>query len=314
MSVSAPGLASDLDVLEHTLQALQAQRQVALATIVGLDGPFSRPLGAQLSILDTGAFVGSISGGCLESALAEEAKAALEHSENRTLRYGEGSPFIDVRLPCGGSLDIFVDAHPDQDVLEQALRLGRSRRSFFLDVDTRSSGPALSIGSRVSEHPETGVHRRFYRPVIRIVLAGRGWEIVALSQLASQVGYEVCVLSQEAATLEYCRPFAGELIPLRTPAQTPELELDQDSAFVCLFHEHEWEVALLERVLASDAFYVGALGSRDTSAKRIAALRERCVPEDRIDRLHGPIGLFHAQSPRALAVSALAEIMSIRSV
>lgn len=314
MSVSAPGLASDLDVLEHALQALQAHRQVALATIVGLAGPFSRPLGAQLSILESGSFVGSISGGCLETALAEEAKAALEASGNRMLRYGEGSPFIDVRLPCGGSLDIFVDAHPDQAALEDAVRFGRSRRTFFLDVDTRSSGSAITFGPGESGDPACGVYRRVYRPVTRIVLAGRGWEIVALSQLASEVGHEVCVLSQEAATLEYCRPFADQLIPLRTPAQSPEFQLDEYSAFVCLFHEHEWEVALLERVLASDAFYVGALGSRETSAKRITALRERGVAADSIERLHGPIGLFHAQSPRALAVSALAEIMSTRTV
>lgn len=310
MSVSAPGLASDLEVLDFALQALREGRPVALATIVGVDGPFSRPIGAQLAILESGAFVGSISGGCLESALAEEARLALELSENRILRYGAGSPFIDVRLPCGGGLDIFVDVHLEENVLDRALSIGSARGRFHLDIDTTALGAAMSCQPEGSASEPGNAFRRSYHPTPRLVLAGRGWEIVALSQLAKESGFEVCVLSQEPATLEYCRPFASELVALRTPGQGADFSLDADSAFVCLFHEHEWEVALLERALETAAFYVGALGSRKTSAERMTALRERGLAGSQLERLRGPIGLFHAQAPRALAVSALAEIMS----
>ena len=309
MSVAAPGLVTDLDVLAFAQKALQSGQRAALATIVGLDGPFSRPLGAQLAILDNGSFVGSISGGCLETALCEEARDAIANGVNKLLRYGQGSPFLDVRLPCGGGLDILVDTHLEAAVLDQALDAGRSRRDFALSIDIGSAQQAM----RMADTERSGSAKTFirkYQPVIRTVLAGRGWEIVALSQLAHEAGYEVSVLSQEAATLEYCRPFANKLIALNTPQRVPEFSLDRHSAFVSLFHEHEWEIALLEHALASSAFYVGALGSRQTSAVRMEQLVERGAGKDQLERLRGPIGLFHAQAPRALAVSTLAQIMS----
>lgn len=310
MSVAAPGLVTDLDVLAFAQKALQAGQKAAIATIVGLDGPFSRPLGAQLAILETGSFVGSISGGCLETALCEEARDAIAKGENKLLRYGQGSPFIDVRLPCGGGLDILVDTHPQSEVLDQALEAGRARQEFALAIDLRATGQAMTMAPGTGEQGQADTFIRKYHPVVRTVLAGRGWEIVALSQLAYESGYEVSVLSQEAATLEYCRPFASELIALNTPQRVPDVRLDRHSAFVSLFHEHEWEIALLEHALASPAFYVGALGSKQTSATRMEELVARGVDKAGLDRLHGPIGLFHAQAPRALAVSTLAQIMS----
>ncbi len=310
MSVTAPGLANDLDVLSFAHRALQSEQRVALATIVGLEGPFSRPVGAQLAILESGSFVGSISGGCLENALCEEAREAIATGRNKLLRYGQGSPFIDVRLPCGGGVDIFVDAHVRPGVLEAALHAGRARKSFAVTLDLGASGEAMSFVDGIPAADRVAGFVRQFHPTVRLVLAGRGWEIVALSQLAFEAGYDVCVLSQEAATLEYCRPYADELISLSTPDRAPDFLLDGHSAFVCLFHEHEWEAPVLERALASPAFYVGALGSRQTSATRYELLRSQGIAEASLDRLHGPIGLFHAHSPRALAVSTLAQIMS----
>lgn len=307
--MAAPGLVTDLDVLAFAQKALRSGQRAALATIVGLDGPFSRPLGAQLAILENGSFVGSISGGCLETALCEEARNAIAKGENKLLRYGQGSPFIDVRLPCGGGLDILVDTRLQAEVLDQALDAGRSRRDFVLAIDLGADPLSIRMAES-TEGAASGTFFRKYHPVVRTVLAGRGWEIVALSQLACEAGYEVSVLSQEAATLEYCRPFASELIALNTPQRVPDFLLDRHSAFVSLFHEHEWEIALLEHALASSAFYVGALGSRQTSAVRKEQLLERGVARDQLERLRGPIGLFHAQAPRALAVSTLAQIMS----
>ncbi len=310
MSVAAPGLANDLDVLTFALRAVQSGQRVALATITGVEGPFSRPVGAQLAIVENGSFVGSISGGCLETALCEEARDAIAAGRNKNLRYGQGSPFVDVRLPCGGGVDVFVDAHVDQDVLAAAVEAGIGRRDFSLVIDTGNAGTAMRFQSGMASHGEAGAFVRVFRPTVRLVMAGRGWEIVALSQLADEAGYEVCVLSQESATLEYCRPFARELISLSLPDRAPEFDLDSSSAFVCLFHEHEWEIPLLERALESTAFYVGALGSKKTSAERVELLKAKGVQARSLDRLRGPIGLFHAQSPRALAVSTLAQIMS----
>ena len=90
-------------------------------------------------------FAGSISGGCLEQALTEEAQIAMKEGANRTLRYGTGSPYLDVRLPCGGGIDLFVDVNVDREVLQRAIALGRARHSFSLLFDPASTRSSLRL-------------------------------------------------------------------------------------------------------------------------------------------------------------------------
>lgn len=305
-----PGLAGDLDVLAFAEAELAAGRPAALITIVGLDGPFSRPLGAQLAVAGDKRFAGSISGGCLEQALTEEAQIAMREGSNRVLRYGRGSPYLDVRLPCGGGLDLHVDASPDRALLQRALALGRARMSFALAFNASTPRSTLRlIEGETQPLPDEFVRR--YTPQLRILLAGRGWEIVAMSQMAQTANVDLVVASQEAATLEFCAPFANHVIRLTTPAAAPVLPLDEHTAVACLFHEHEWEAPLLLGALRSPAFYVGALGSRQTHERRVVALQELGAGPEDLARLTGPIGLFASHDPRSLAVSALAEIVKV---
>jgi xanthine dehydrogenase accessory factor len=132
-----------------------------------------------------------------------------------------------------------------------------------------------------------------------------------MSQLARTADAEIVVASQEPATLEFCKPHADQLIYLTTPANTPKLPLDAHTAVACLFHEHEGEAPLLLDALRSPAFYVGALGSRQTHERRLETLRALGAGPDDIARLKGPIGLFASRDPRSLAVSALAEIVAV---
>lgn len=134
-----------------------------------------------------------------------------------------------------------------------------------------------------------------------------------MSQLAQTADVELVVASQEPATLEFCRPYADQLIQLTVPKAVPDLPLDADTAVACLFHEHEWEGELLLKALRSPAFYVGALGSRQTQRARAEVLTALGATADELARLKGPIGLFPSQDPRSLAVSALAEIVQVRT-
>lgn len=307
-----PGLTGDLDVLAFAEAELAAGRPAALITIIGLDGPFSRPLGAQLAVSGSHQFAGSISGGCLERALTEEAQVAMKEGTNRVLRYGTGSPYLDVRLPCGGGINLHVDANIDRSELQRAIALGRARRSFAVTFDPAAPRASFRIVDETIEAPSGHFTRRF-EPKLRIVLAGRGWEIVAMSQLAQTADVELVVASQEPATLEFCRPYADQLIQLTVPRAVPDLPLDADTAVACLFHEHEWEGELLLKALRSPAFYVGALGSRQTQRARAEALTALGATPEEMARLKGPIGLFPSQDPRSLAVSALAEIVKVRT-
>ncbi len=298
-------------MLSFAAAELEAGRPAALVTIFGLEGPFSRPLGAQLAVAADRRFVGSISGGCLEAALTGECQAAIEEGKNRTLRYGIGSPYLDVRLPCGGGIDLSVDVDLDPALLRQAIELGRARKLFSLAFDPQSEHSTLRLEEGLTE-ARGGEFVRPFHPRLRIVLAGRGWEVVALARLAHSYDCEIVVASQEPATLEFCAPYADTLIPLTIPAATPPMPLDADTSVACLFHEHEWEGRLLLEALRSPAFYVGALGSRQTHMRRLEILDALGATADQIARLKGPIGLFYSRDPKTLAVSALAEILSVR--
>lgn len=311
-SDSPPGLVGELDVLAFAEAELAAGRPAALVTITGLDGPFSRPVGAQLAVAGDRRFVGSISGGCLEAALTEASQAAIKEGVNRTLRYGTNSPYIDVRLPCGGGVDLAVDVNVDRALLARAIALGKARKAFSLVFDPRSTRSSLRLEEGAAQ-PRAGEFARRFDPRLRILLAGRGWEIVAMAKLAQSSDCEIVVASQEPATLDFCAPFADRLIPLTIPSVTPPMPLDENTAVASLFHEHEWEGRLLLEALRSPAFYVGALGSRQTHARRLEILSALGAGADEIAKLKGPIGLFATRDPKTLAVSALAEILSARS-
>jgi xanthine dehydrogenase accessory factor len=308
----APGLTGDLDVLSFAAAELATGKPVALITIIALDGPFSRPLGAQLAVAGDKRFVGSISGGCLEQALTEESQLAMAAGENRVVRYGRGSPYMDVRLPCGGGIDLHIDVSPSLEVLQGAIALGRERRSFALGFDPQAKRSNLRLLQDGNDAKQNEFVRAF-EPKLRLVLAGRGWEIVAMSQLAQTADVDLVVASQESATLDFCRPYADRLVALTVPANPPELPFDAHTAVACLFHEHEWEAPLLLDALRSPAFYVGALGSRQTHDRRIETLRALGAGAEDIARLKGPIGLFASRDPRSLAISALAEIVKLRT-
>src|SRR5215510_14678283 len=100
---------------------------------------------AELAVAGDKRFAGSIPGGCLEQALTEEAQIAMKEGTNRTLRYGEGSPYLDVRLPCGGGVDLYVDADLNRDVLSRAVALGRARKAFSFLFDQASKRSTLRI-------------------------------------------------------------------------------------------------------------------------------------------------------------------------
>jgi xanthine dehydrogenase accessory factor len=224
------------------------------------------------------------------------------------LRYGRGSPYLDVRLPCGGGIDLHVDASPSREVLQRAIALGQARKPFALAFDPSTERSSLRLLDDETAAKSNEFVRR-YEPGLRIVLAGRGWEIVAMSQMAQTANVELVVASQEPATLEFCKPYANSLIRLTTPAAAQPMPIDAHTAVACLFHEHEWEAPILLDALRSPAFYVGALGSRQTHQRRVENLRELGAGPDDIARLKGPIGLFASRDPRSLAVSALSEII-----
>ncbi|OBX20811.1 hypothetical protein A9995_03785 [Erythrobacter sp. QSSC1-22B] len=262
---------------DHAALAAACEPGVALCTIVGIEGSFSRRIGAQLAVLPDGGVVGDLADGCLESQLAADIR---DFDGPVVRRYGRGSDVIDFRLPCGGGLDILLDPAPDRSACREALALLQARRPAELQL------------------PDVGqMRRRAYIPALRLRAYGEGPELATLARLARASGIEIEAIDKSRLTLG------------KAPGLVPT---DRWTAVILLFHDHEWEAALLEDALAGQAFYIGAQGGENARAQRTMTLLSRGAREEDIARLRSPIGLLHAcRTPQALALSTLAEVVGL---
>lgn len=286
----------------------------ALLTIIDISGGAPRALGSQMAVLADGRYCGYVSGGCVESAVASEAIRAIENGRDEILRFGTGSPFIDIKLPCGGSIDVHVHVRPAAETVRLAREKLAERAPFAIHFKPLKGGLTLADGSdaeaRSRWQGEDFV--RHYHPLTRLVLIGEGHELVALSGLGRASGLPVLAFMSAHAGSETVGRH-GSKVTLLSGANLPELPVDPFTAVVFLLHDRFKENRLLESALGYDPFYVGALGSRRTHAARLARLEATGMSDERISRLHGPIGLFGpTRTSSALAISVLGEISEAR--
>lgn len=260
--------------------ALRAACQpgVGLCTIAGIEGSFSRRMGAQLAVAPDGSITGSLADGCLERQLAAE---VLAGGERRVMRFGAGSPLIDFRLPCGGGLDVLIDPAPNHAACAAVANALDRREAASL---------ALPCGPLKERH---------FMPALRLLLFGEGPELDALAMLARAAGLEVETFSKDSG--------ADGLSLGRAPVG---VAVDKWCAVMLLFHDHEWEQAILEWALATPAFFIGAQGGGPARAQRRERLLRAGVTEDQIARIASPIGIVqHSREPVALALSILASVV-----
>ena len=157
-----------------------------------------------------------------------------------------------------------------------------------------------------------GGYVRRYEPQTRLIVAGSGHVVPPLAHLAAAAEFEVAVISPDAATRAAAAPFA-RIEPLKSGGDFDTTRLDAATAFVCLFHDHDREPELLDVALASQAFYIGALGSHATHDRRRRALAARGWDMATVARIHGPVGLsIGAKTPPEIAIAITAEIVQAR--
>ena len=295
---SQPGIRASICESDFPIADIP-QGDFALAVITGIEGAAYRPVGAAMCIAAGGETLGSLSSGCLENDVILQAQAAIKAGQARALRYGRGSPFLDIRLPCGGGLDIHILPNPDRSLLARATRALGQRQAVRIVLhpdghlseaaDTKGNGLTLEI-----------------LPQIRFVILGAGPEAACFAALARQAGYPADLRSPDPQTLAH----AGFGQPITAMGWPAGLDLDPRTAVALFFHDHEYEPALLQAALSGPAFYVGAQGSLRAHRSRCEALRARGVDEGEIARLASPFGLIpSARDARTLAVSVLADVL-----
>jgi xanthine dehydrogenase accessory factor len=273
---------------------------VAVATVVATRGSAPRPIGSKLAISEQGELAGSVSGGCVENEVYEEARGVLDGAPAKLLSYGiSDEQAWTVGLPCGGEIDVFVEQAELTD-LEGILRRIESGERF---------SRTTVLGDDGGEFVEN------FGPPPLLLVFGAVDTAEALSKAAKELGWRTVVADARAkfATPERI-PSADELRVEWPEDVLAQVQPDEETAIVVLTHEDRFDIPALRGALETDAFYIGALGARRNQARRRERLLEQGVAETDIDRIAGPSGLdIGAHSPAETAVSILAEILAVRA-
>jgi xanthine dehydrogenase accessory factor len=303
--------------------------RVALARVVATRRSAPRPVGAKLAISESGDLAGSVSGGCVENEVYEVAREILRGGEPRLLTYGISDDLaLSVGLPCGGEIDVWVD-EPDPELLAELAEIARSegRAVVFTDLTDGSQrlvrggedelADELILGGH-SKVVDVGGRRVFadvFAPPTRLLVYGAVDTAEALCAAAKGLGWRTIVADARGkfATRERI-PSADEVVVAWPEETLARVQPDHATAIVVLTHDDKFDVPMLAGALASDAFYIGALGSRRNQERRRERLLDAGVDEAALERISGPAGLdIGAQSPAETAISILAEIMSVRA-
>lgn len=298
-------------LLAHARQGIPG----ALVTIVGIEGGAPRPVGTQMAVLADGRFEGQISGGCVEPAIAAEVMGVIASGKDAILRFGRGAKAIDIQFPCGGGVDVLVHTAPEPAILQQALALITDRRPFALVQHPNGGRTEIATGPDLATGWRDAAFLRRFAPRTRALLIGRGQELEATARTAHAAGLDLHVASPSPESLAMLAPLGVPMTALTSPEQSWTLPIDTWTATVLLFHDHDWELRVLQKALAADGFYIGALGSPKTHRQRREKLLAHGVAEAELDRIRGPVGLISpARDPGTLAISILAEIAQERAL
>jgi len=288
-----------------------------VATVVATRSSAPRPVGSKLIVREDGSLEGSVSGGCAESDVVVAAQEVRETGVPRLVTYGITDDMaFDVGLPCGGEIDVYVE--PLGDVVHSGVVLtvvaGEGVGEKLHDPELEQA--ALRRGrSHVIQLEDRTVFADVFAEPPRLFVYGAVDTAEALCAAAKLLGWRTIVADARPRFATAQRiPSADELLVVWPEEALAKVAPDAATAIVVLTHDDKFDLPLVEGALATDAFYVGWLGSRRNQERRRGLLVEAGVAEEEFDRISGPSGLdVGADSPAETAVSILAEILAVRA-
>lgn len=304
------------EVLDELRQWTKAKEEIALATVVETWGSSPRPLGSKMVVTRSGKMAGSVSNGCIEGAVFEEAQKVLKSGVPKLAAFGVTDDVaFSVGLACGGHIEVFIQ--PLDPVHAQLIQVLERDQSATLRTDLATGEAELQAGTP----PGTELARRdgdsfvepFRRPA-HLIIIGAIHIAIPLHRLAKLMGYRVTVVDARSkfATKERF-PEADELIVAWPDEAMAKLTLDSSAYVVILTHDPKFDLPALRSVLKKEVGYVGAIGSRKTNQNRFDALRSEGFTEEQLSRVHGPIGLdLGSRGAEETALGILAEITAVR--
>jgi xanthine dehydrogenase accessory factor len=341
------------DILDDLNRWMEAGQPVAIATVIQTWGSAPRGVGSKMGVSAGGEICGSVSGGCVEGAVVEAGLEVLASGVPQLLHFGVADETAwEVGLACGGTIEVFVNRlDPDWYLpLSQAIRQEKTAAAAtIIRGDYDQPGCTLLLFEDGSIHGTLGngldraavdIARQAFasgKPTRSTVFAGQaGKEIelfvdvmlpspvlvivggvhisIALADLARILGFRTIIVDPRRSFGSQARfPHVDRLIQAWPDQALAEIGIHRSTAVAALTHDPKLDDPALLAALPSPAFYVGALGSQKTQARRRQRLLEAGLSEAQLDRLHGPIGLdIQAQTPEEIALAIMAEIVAAR--
>jgi len=331
------------EVIDDIDQWWQAgARDIALATVIQTWGSAPRKVGAKMAFTTGGAAIsGSVSGGCVEGAVVEAGNEVLADGRPQLLHFGVTDETAwSVGLACGGTIEVFVERldragylaarswidagvscamlvvvrGSDQMLGRRAVVAEGQLVGGSLPTEGDDAAPLVAAGhgALVTLAEGVEVFVDIVRPAPALVMIGGAHIAVALARLAKVVGYQTVVIDPRRAFGSEARfPDVDRLIHTWPDKALEAIPLDSETAVVTLSHDPKIDDPALRAALGSDAFYVGALGSRKTHAARRERLLTEGLTSEQLARIHAPVGLdIGADTPEEIALAIMAEVVA----
>lgn len=310
----------DIEVLNAALNWLATGEQVVMVTVLKTWGSSPRPPGSLMVMNLSGKYAGSVSGGCIERQLIERLQThQLVESYPELIHYGvDAQQATQQGLPCGGQMRLFVEQLTDAHPIEQLLTEIRQGRLVAREVDITTGAVELFPGKagREMQQTQSAVIKTF-GPAWQLFIIGDGQIATQLARMALQLGYSIVICDpRDSYESQENQEIVGQIEYIKTMPDDAIKQIAniKRTAVLALAHDPRQDDLGLTAALESDAFYIGALGSRKSASSRLQRLASLGYSDDQLNRIHGPVGLdIGSKKPAEIALSILAHITAVKN-
>ncbi len=309
------------DIINPTFIWINNEKKVAIATVISTWGSSPRQIGGQMSVNEDGEFIGSVSGGCVETSVIHEALACIKDGKHRIKDYGITNDLAwEVGLACGGSLKVLIQPLDFNDKIINTVKRKIDKRERVCITSNCKTGSRKVISDINQELPKNSYFDKynqiFYHiiePRMRLFIIGGVHLAQALSSLANVCEYEIIIIDPRNYFANSERFPNNRIINEWPDIAFKDLTLGKNDSIVALTHDPKIDDQAIKLALNSNIGYIGALGSKKTHDKRVQRLKKEGFNDLKISKIHAPIGIdINSKTPPEIAVSIIAELIKVK--
>lgn len=335
-----------LDIMQSVEAWLADDENIAIATVTRTWGSAPRREGSKLAVKTDLAMTGSVSGGCIEGAVIEEALDSLKKNTPHLLSFGVADDTAwEVGLTCGGRINVFVEGLDKEwwslvkersgnnlstttitvldgdlvgekalfdgqnNILYQTVQLKEKHITAFVEIAKTTH----RSGQITWESTELMVDVLNPRP--HLIIIGGVHIAIPLQSIANLMGFRVSIIDPRRAFATDERFPEVDTISHEYPTKAlAKLGLDKDTYLAVLTHDPKIDDQALTTTLPAGLPYIGVLSSRKTHEKRRSRLLEAGISDELIQQIQTPIGVdLGGRTPEEIALGIMAEIIAVRN-